>query len=85
MPVCDPREFQCRPGCNSDAQCPATAPKCNTATQECVQCAANADCAATPATGFCSGGGRCVQCLADANCPATAPVCRDGTCGPPKK
>lgn len=82
-PVCT-RDFECRAGCSSDAQC--TAPKkCNVTRSECVQCLGDADCAGATGTPFCKDDGKCVQCKADAQCAAPNPICDGDQCVECKK
>lgn len=71
--------------CDADDDCPlATAAACNTTTNVCEACAADADCAHLTSTPVCDeGGGRCVACTADteaARCGGNACILGTGAC-----
>ncbi len=59
-----PGSSYCTPICESDSNCSAPTPKCNTGAGACVQCLIDGDCTGG---GYCSGG-RCVECLSDSHC-----------------
>ena len=60
-PVCNTQTQQCVV-CTATEGCGGSTPKCNVAIAggQCVQCLANPDCAATPATPVCSASNLCV-------------------------
>lgn len=69
-------ETVCAKPCGSDADCPTSAPKCDSSTGKCVACMADADCTSTSAPKCDTTAGKCVGCLADADCTSTgAPYC----------
>lgn len=66
-------------GCNTNADCPVTAPTCDPTTKACKSgCKTDPDCAATPATPACSvASGTCVECTTGntSKCVAPKPAC----------
>jgi Cys-rich repeat protein len=64
--ICDTASGACVQ-CRDDADCPATAPKCEPNRRQCGDCASRADCGiAAPACNLQNA--RCVECLVDADC-----------------
>ncbi len=74
-PVCDANTAACRARQASDC---ASGTVFDPASQTCVDCVRDADCADTPATPLCVSGA-CVQCTSDAQCTSAAPMCDTAT------
>lgn len=68
------------PTCTSGV-CAASAPVCDTVTDQCVGCTDSSACAIFAGTSVCDpSSGGCVECLASADCPSTRPICDGRVC-----
>ncbi|MBI5525734.1 MAG: hypothetical protein HY897_05325 [Deltaproteobacteria bacterium] len=79
-------EQKCVEGCNKDADCPQTVPKCRASVQprgKCIECLADVDCKAIGTNYFCNNG-TCekVQPLCNPKCTAWEECGEDEVCHP---
>jgi hypothetical protein len=68
----------CNGGCCTNADCPLATPVCN-ATNQCVGCGADQDCAGRSSTACNATSGACVQCTKDSQCGGTTATCNTST------
>ncbi|HEX5657329.1 MAG TPA: hypothetical protein VFX59_09040 [Polyangiales bacterium] len=86
-PFCNTATGNCG-ACATSANCPATTPTCDTATNTCVVGCTLAVCAMQPVAKFCNTAmTACVQCNTSLDCPVEpsptpAPLCAAGACVP---
>jgi hypothetical protein len=72
FPVDQP--LPCNGGCCTSADCPLTAPVCNS-TNQCTKCGSDNDCSGRSATACNATSGACVQCTKNSQCGGASAVC----------
>jgi hypothetical protein len=68
----------CNGGCCTSAECPLTAPVCNSA-NKCVGCAGDPDCSGRSASACNTTSGACVQCTRNSQCGGATATCNTAT------